>query len=38
MSEVTTIFVKGFCVILMASVMIAGLLFIVGETVEHFTP
>ncbi len=38
MTEVAAIFIKGFCAILMASGLIAGLLFVVGETVEHFTP
>ena len=38
MIEVATIFIKGFFVILLVSGLVAGMFFIVGETVEHFTP
>lgn len=38
MTDVATILIRGFCLLLMASLVLSGILFIVGETVEHFTP
>lgn len=36
--EVFDIFVKGLVFMAMAAVVISAILFVVGETVEHFTP
>lgn len=36
--EVVDIFVRGLVFMVMAAVVISAILFMVGETVEHFTP
>ena len=39
MTSVVDIFIRGFCVIAMAAMVLSGIiLFVVGETIEHFTP
>ncbi len=37
MTEVGKILVEGLIILVMAAVVLSALLFIVGETVEHFT-
>lgn len=38
MTQVGEIFIKGLSVLVMATVILCAILFVVGETVEHFTP
>lgn len=36
--DFVTILIKGTAFIIMSAVVITAILFVVGETVEHFTP
>lgn len=38
MSETAEILIKGTAFLFMAAATITAILFVVGETVEHFTP
>jgi hypothetical protein len=38
MTETCEILVRGFCVLVVGATVLCAIIFIVGETVEHFTP
>lgn len=38
MTEIGEIFLKGLIFIAMVAFVITGFLFVIGETIEHFTP